>query len=219
MKKLLSFLVAAGLVFNLAGCQEKSRTDSSNLAGQADLKLTCEVEFLRSDGSSYLTEQEHEIFAKPKAIRLTAKEPFGEIIWAVRDGRLVIEKSPRTSIFDEELFKLMTDEAICKALLELYLAELKTPDTPSTNRTDSFVFEGRVYEPVFSDQGGTELYKNKSTGRKDMVISQDKKRYVLFGYNYLKLKEGRYFPSKIDVYSYNEGSDKKLIAQYVCHLP
>ena len=219
MKKSLSFLVTTALLFSLTGCEEKKRTDSVNLAGQADLKLACMAEFLRSDGSSYLTKQEHEIFAKPKAIRLTAKEPFGEIIWTVRNGRFVIEKKPKAGVFDEELFKLMTDETICKALLELYLAELKPSSTSSTSRTDSFTFEGKVYEPVFSDQGGIELYKNKSTSRKDLVISQNKRRYVLFGYNYLKLGEDRYFPSKIDVYTYNEGSDKKLIGQYVCHLP
>jgi hypothetical protein len=172
------------------------------------------AEFLRSDGSSYLTKQEHEIFAKPKAIRLTAKEPFGEIIWTVRDGRLSIEKKPEVSVFDEGLFKLMTDESVCKAMLELYLAELKTPNPRSTSQTDSITFEGKVYEPVFLDQGGIELYKNKSTGRKDLVISQNKKQYVLFGYNYLKLKEDRYFPSKIDVYTYSKGSDKRLIDCY-----
>ena len=219
MKKSLSFLITAALFFSLAGCERKNHTSGSNLAGQADLKLACTTEFLRGDGSSYLTKQEHEVFAKPKAIRLTAKEPFGEIIWAVRNGRLVIEKSPKGDVFDEELYKLMTDEAICKALLELYLAELKPSDTGSTEPTDGFAFEGKVYEPVFSDQGGIKLYKDKSTGRRDLVISQNKKRYILFGYNYLKLKEGRYFPSKIDVYIYNEGSDKKLIAQYVCYLP
>jgi hypothetical protein len=219
MKKLLSFLVAAGLFFNMAGCEKKNQTDGSNLAGQADLKLSCITEFLRGDGSSYLTKQEHEVFAKPKTIRLTAKEPFGEIIWTVRNDRLVIEKSPKGGVFDEELFKLMTDETICKALLELYLAELKTSNTSSTSQTDSLTFEGKIYEPVFSDRSGIALYKNKSTGRKDLVISQNKQRYMLFGYNYLKLKEGRHFPSKIDIYIYNEGTDKKLIAQYVCHLP
>ena len=131
MKKSLSFLVTAALLFSLAGCQERNRTDSGKLVGQADLKLASVAKFLRGDGSWYLTKQEHEIFAKPKAIRLSAKEPFGEIIWTVRDGRLVIKKSPKTIVFDEGLFKLMTDESICKALLELYLAELKNSNTSS----------------------------------------------------------------------------------------
>lgn len=217
MKKSFSFLAAAALLFSLAGCQEQQNKDSDNLAGQADLKLASAAKFQCSDGSWYLTEQKHEIFVEPKTIRLTAKEPFGEIIWTIQNGRFVIQKSPKAGVFDEELFRLMTDETICGALLELYLAELKSLNTGSS-RVDNFIFDGKVYEPVFSDQDRMELYRNKSTGRKDLVISQGKRRYVLYGYNYLKLEENRYFPSKIDVYVYNDGSDRKLIAQYACRL-
>jgi hypothetical protein len=219
MKTSLLFLATTSLFFTLAGCEEKTRTDGSNLAGQSDLKLACTAIFLLSDGSSYLTRQEHEIFAKPKAIRLAAKEPFGVIVWTVQNGRLIVEEKPGGSVFDEGLFKAMTDESVCKAMLELYLAELKTSDTYSTSQTDGITFEGKVYGTVFSDKSGISLYEDRSTGRKDLVISQNKKRYILLGYNYLKLKEDSYFPSKIDVYTYNEGSDKKLIAQYICHLP
>jgi hypothetical protein len=218
MKKLLSFLVTTGLFFSLAGCQEGNHEDSGKLGGgQTDLKLASVAKFLRSDGSWYLTEQRHEIFAEPKAIRLTAKESFGEIIWTVQNGQSVIKKNPRTNVFDEELFKLMTDETISRGLLELYLAELESSNVGS-GQIDSFTFEGKVYEPVFSDRGGIELYKDKSTGRKDLVIFQGKKRYVLYGYNYLKLEKDRYFPSKIDIYIYNDKSDRKLIAQFTCRL-
>ena len=71
----------------------------------------------------------------------------------------------------------MTDEGICKALLELYLAEMKNTAVPASAK-----------------------------------FATSDKRYILTGYNYLKFKEGGYFPSKIDVYSGE--SDGKLIAQY-----
>ena len=215
MKKLFFLLVAAGLLFSLTGCQEQKSKNSGKLGGQADLKLASVTKFQRGDGSWYLTEQRHEIFVEQAAIRLTAKEPFGEIILMVQNGRFAVKKSPETRVFDEELFKLMTDESICRALLELYLAELKNPQT-RPGQTGSFTFEGQVYDLVYCDQSGAELYKNKSTQRNDLVISQGKKRYILYGYNYLKLEGGGHFPSKIDVYIYNDGSDRKLVAQYDC---
>jgi hypothetical protein len=217
MKKSFSFLAAAVLFFSSAGCQEQKSKDSNKLGGQADLKLACVTKFLRSDGSWYFTEQKHEIFIGPKAITLTTKEPFGEIVLTVRNGQFVIKKSPQTRVFDEELFKLMTDEAVCRALLELYLAELKSPPT-STGQTGSLMFEGQVYTSVYCDQSGVEVYKNKSTRRNDLVISQGKKKYVLYGYNYLKRDKAGHFPSKIDIYVYNSGSDRKLVAQYNCRL-
>jgi hypothetical protein len=218
MKRLLSILVAAGLLFSLIGCQEKAKESGAQLGGQPDLKLTSVAKFLRSDGSWYLTEQTHEVFAEPKAIKLTAKEPFGQIIWAVQNGKAVVEKSPGRSVFDKELYELITSEAITKGLMELYVAGLGYSDAGSS-QADEFTFEGRVYESVFADRDGIELYKNKSTGRKDLAVFQGKKRYVLYGYNYLKVGKAGYFPSKIDVYIYSDKADKTLIAQYICRLP
>ncbi len=217
MKRKLALFVTMGLFFSFAGCQEKNLKDSSKLDRKADLKLDCIAKFLRSDGSWYLTEQKHEIFIEPKLITLTAEEPFGRVVWSIQKGRLFMNVRPPGKAFDEELFKLMTDEAICRALLELYLAELKNPQT-GPGQTGSFTFEGRVYDLVYCDQSGTELYKNKSTQRNDLVISHGKKRCILYGYNYLKFEGSGYFPSKIDVYVYNDGSDRKLVAQYDCRL-
>ncbi len=217
MKRLLSLLIAAVFLFSLAGCQEQKSKSSDELAEQADLTLVCTAKFLCSDGSWYLTEQNQEIFTGPAAITVTAKEPFGEIVLTLHGGQFAIKKSPRAKIFDEELFRLMTDEAICRALLELYLAELKGAPT-GTGQTGSFKFEGQMYDLAFSDKNGIEVYKNKSTQRNNLVISQGQKRYILYGYNYLKNHKGGHLPSKIDVYIYNGDSDRKLVAQYNCRL-
>jgi uncharacterized protein YjcR len=75
-----------------------------------------------------------------------------------------------------------------------------------------------VYDLAFSGQN-VEIYKNKTTQKRDLVIAGNKKRYILYGYNYLKIGEEGYFPSKIDVYSYKEGADKKLAAHLSCRLP
>ncbi|MCX5632482.1 MAG: hypothetical protein NTW93_02215 [Phycisphaerae bacterium] len=225
MKKLLIVLVVAVLFLSLTGCQEQKSKDSSKwrkpspsgLEKQADIKLVSMARFLCGDGSWYLTEQKHEISIEPAAIKVTAKEPSGEIISAVQNGQFAVRKGSKAVAADKELFELMTNETICKALLELYVAELKKTQTGS-NQTVSLTLEGQVYNLVFSDKNGVEVYKNKATQKNDLVVSQGKRKYILFGYNYLKFAEGRYFPSKIDVYVYNDGSDRKLIAQYDSRL-
>lgn len=219
MKKLIFFLVAAVLLISSSGCQEQQSRDSSKQGSEADLRLAAAAKFLCSDGSWYLTEQKQEISIKPRAIKVTAKEPFSELILTVRGGRFIVKKSPYATVFDDELFSLMTNDTIYKSLLELYLAELKNLQT-EPGQSGNIMFEGRAYELVFSDPGGTELYKNKATQRKELVISRkDKVRYVSYGYNYLKNWEGGYFPSKIDIYIYyTDKSDKKMIAQFSCRL-
>ncbi|MGA2915131.1 MAG: hypothetical protein ABSE89_03805 [Sedimentisphaerales bacterium] len=178
MRRLLSFLIIV-LILSLAGCQERKSSGSVTLEKPADLKLAVSARFLRSDGSWYLTQQQHDITIEPKAIKIIAQEPFGKIILNVQNGQFNLQKSSGLNDFDKQLCELMTDEGICKALLELYLAELKNVNVPTTTK-----------------------------------LITGNKRYILFGYNYLKFKEDGYFPSKIDVYAFSEGSEQKMIAQY-----
>lgn len=215
MRKL--FIITFVFFIGLTGCQEQHHKKITEPARQADLTLAGTARFLCSDGSWYLTQQKQEIFIKPEEMKLTAKEPSGEIILTVRNGKFAVQKRP-AGVIDEELFNLMTDESICKAMLELYLAELK--NLPSAiGQAKSLTLEGQVYDLVYRSPSGVEVYKNKSTLKNDLVISQgEKRRYILYGYNYLKMDKAGYFPSKIDVYVYNSGSDRKLVAQYDCRL-
>lgn len=219
MRKLFSFLIIV-LILSLAGCQERKSKEPVQLekqppsasSGQADWKLAVSARFLRSDGSWYLTAQQHDITIEPKALTISAQEPFGKIILTVKNENFNLQKNPGND-FDQQLIELMTDEGICKGLLELYLAEIENiPQIKSSQTNPFFSFEGRAYE-LISNQNGIEIYKNQSTKNNDLVITTGNKRYILFGYNYIKVKENSYFPSKIDIYTYNE-SDRKLIAQY-----
>lgn len=216
MKKAFSFLVAAAMLFSLAGCEGNNRKAGNTLSGKADVTLSCVGKFLVSDGSWYLTEQKHEIYTASDAMRLTADEPCGQIVLIVQDGKLDIKKKAKTGVPDKDMLALMTDEGICKGLLGLYLAEIK-PQSGSSQNGD-IVFSGQAYSLLGSDNKTVELYKNKATKKNNLVISQSKKRYLLFGYNYLELETGGYIPSKIDIYLYNSELDKQLISQYTCRL-
>lgn len=219
MKKLLT-LITIVLLFGFVGCREGECKKNETLEKSAEMKLAVSAKFLQSDGSWYLTEQRQEISYSPKAIKITAKEPFGIIYMSVKNGQFSLRNSPANG-FDNQAFELMTDESICKGLLAIYLAQSNnTPNASGqiikapSEQAGQFMYEGQAYGRVLSDQNSVELYKNQSTQTKDLVITNGKKRYILFGYDYVKdVKEGRYFPSKIDVYTYSL-SDRKLIAKY-----
>jgi hypothetical protein len=216
MKKLLFLFVAAGLLCGLAGCQEKNLKDSDKeTVSRADLKFNCVVKFLRPDESWYLTEQSGELFFEPALMKVTANEPSGRVVWLVNNGQVVVRTKPKV-ISDKEIFDLMTDDAICRAMLGLYLAEMKASKSGG-KQGENFTFEGQVYDFVRSAGKGINLYK-KDSGRTDLAVAQGKKRYVLNAYNHLKVEENGYFPSKIDIYAYDTDREKQLIAQYICQL-
>jgi hypothetical protein len=217
MKKLIFLVTAAGLLFSLVGCQEKKRKDESKLEERADIKLFCVAEFLRGDGSKYLTEQKYEIFAGSKTIKLTAKEPFGEIIWSAQNGGYTIQKGIPDKVFDKELYNLMMDQSVANGLLEIYLAGLTKSSAVKTEK-GLLIFEGRIYEPVKQKAAGVNIYRNQATGKLDLVTAvynKTGKVYLIHGFNYQKIKQGQnsFYPSKLDIYLYLTDMDKELIAQ------
>ncbi|MDD5134456.1 MAG: hypothetical protein PHP01_03475 [Phycisphaerae bacterium] len=216
MKKLFFLFIATGLLYALAGCQEKNLKDSDKTVAQADFKFSCVAKFLRLDGSWYLTEQGCELFFEPAAMKITADEPSGQIIWLVDNGQVTVKTRPK-NVYDKDILDLMTDDAICRALLGLYLAELKNMKSDS-GTGQSFTFEGQVYDFVCSAGNGINLYKKGSVGKTDLAVAQGKKKYVLNAYNYLKLDKDGYFPTKIDIYACDTDREKRLIAQYICQV-
>ncbi|GEM_PF-1885816 len=223
MKKLISILTAMVLLCSLTGCQQQQKNENTgNIKAKADLKTSCVAEFLRSDGSRYLTEQKCEISANPKAIVLTAKEPFGKIAWSVKNGVYSVQKPLPHKVFDKDLYSLMMDKDIAAGLLEIYLAGLREPVGKAGK--EPLKFQGQLYEPA-AQIHNAELYRNQATGKLDLVTSgRDKagKLYLIHGYNYLKLKKIKgqdgFYPSKLDIYLYRTDFDKELIAQISCFL-
>jgi len=223
MKKLFSLFAAAILLCSLTSCQQQQKKNTGNISTQADLKLSCVAEFIRSDGSRYLTEQKHEISSNPKAIILTANEPFGKVVWSVQNGQYAVQESTTGVVYDKELYGLMTDKAIAQGLLELYLAGLTANPAAQTGK-ELLTFEGKTYELSAQTGSRVNIYRNQATGKIDLVTSGDKadKLYLLHGFNYRKMKkiDGQYgfYPSRLDIYLYHTDSNKELIAQISCSL-
>lgn len=217
MRNLFSVLVAAVLLCSLTSCQQQQERSDDNIGAPADLKLSCVVEFLCGDGSRYLTEQKCEVSANPKAIKLTAKEPFGKIAWSLQNGAYSVQKPLLRKVFDKELYSLMMDKDITAGLLELYLAGLTGKSAAKTDK-ELLAFQGQSYEPV-AQIDNVNLYRNKTTGRCNLVTSGSDKLYLINGFNYQKTKSQKgFYPSKIDIYLYRTDFDKDLIVQISCFL-
>jgi len=217
MKKLISLFAAAILLCSLTSCQQQQKKNTENISAPADLKLSCVAEFLRSDGSRYLTEQKCEVFSNPKSITLTAKEPFGKIAWSVQNGGYSVQKPVPGEVFDKELYSLMMDKNIANGLLEIYLAGLTEKSLAKTDK-ELLTFQGQSYEPV-AQIGKVSLYRNQSSGKLDLVTSGSDKLYLINGFNYQKTKGQKgFYPSKIDIYLYRTDFDKEIAAQISCFL-
>jgi hypothetical protein len=214
MKKIVLILTVSALLFNCSGCQEKKRKESVNLTGKPDLKLSCVAGYLRSDGSRYITEQKYKIFASPRAIILSANEPFGEIIWSVQNGVYIVQKGGPENFFDKKLYGLIMDADIANGLLELYLQGMAGGKSAIGNAGKTLTFEGQLYELV-TQNWGVNLYRNKSTGKVNLAVSGT---YLLYGFNYQKNGPKGIYPSKLDIYLYHTDLDKKLAAQINCSL-
>jgi hypothetical protein len=218
MKKLISILTVSALLLILAGCEEKNRKQSDNLAGKPELKLSCVAEYLRSDGSRYITKQKYEIFRNSDSITLKAKEPFGEIAWSVQNGVYTIQKGVPNKVSDKELYSLIMDKDIAGGLLELYIAGVSGEKPAIGNIGKSLVFEGKSFE-LAAQKSGVNLYRDKAAGKVNLAVAgTGNKLFLLHGYNYQKNGQKGLYPSKLDIYQYRTDFDKKLIAQISCFL-
>lgn len=217
MKKII-VLGTALILCSLFGCQKQQQKISvSEITGQPDIELSAVAQFLRKDGSRYLTQQQLEIYSAPRAIIFTANEPYGKVVWSVQNGEYAIKGRTRKP-FDIDIVKTMTDKDIAQGLLELYLAGLGNIQPKDSKETLNF--DGQIYEFAAQSEPNVNLYRNKSTGKLDLVTSGQNnggKVYFIHGYNYRKMRKTAgqdiFYASKVDIYLYRAGFEKELIAQ------
>lgn len=227
MKKTILVLISFVLLAGFSGGQGNKSSKKSGLVQKADFKFSCVAKFLTVDGSSktaglnggwYLTEQNCELyfeFARGKQNRkpvmmVEANEPGGKAAWTVSKDNVVIGKKPK-KIVDKKAFELMTNEAVSSAMLGLFLAEAR-PANIVGGQGGNFLFQGRKYSFAGFFGKNTSFYRAGKDGKICLAVTGGKRRYVLYGYNHIKLENGGSVPSKIDAYVYENPNE---IAQYI----
>ncbi|MCE5340182.1 MAG: hypothetical protein LLF92_03530 [Planctomycetaceae bacterium] len=222
MKKLNSALLIIIPFLVLAGCeQQQKKTASQKILTKPDIKLSVVAQYVRNDSSKYITQQKYEIYSDPQSILISSVEPYGNVVWSVQNGIYTEPKNKK--FYDSELFSFMTNKDITQGVMELYLAGLEKVRIQDVGQT--LDFNGQVYECVAKNEQNVKLFKNKKTGKLDLVTSgQDSKGqfFIIYGYNYEKMgknnEKSDFYATKVDIYLYKAAYDKKLLAQLNCSL-
>jgi hypothetical protein len=219
MKKITA--VSALILFIFMGCQQKQKNSPQKITAKPDIQLSVVAQYIRSDASRYITQQKYEIFSQPKAIFVSAAEPYGTVQWSVQNG--IYTPPNNKKIYDKETSAIMLDKDIAQGILELYLAGLKKVQIQETAET--FNFNGQIYECVAKNEQNVKLFRNKKTGELDLVTAGNAANgqfYIIFGYNSEKTgkstAQDEFYAKKVDIYLQTSTLDKKLIAQLNCSL-
>lgn len=223
MKTIHIFLISVLTISLITGCQQQKKKQAAvaktpAIKAQPDLKLSAVAEYIRDDGSRYITQQQYEIYSNPSAITLVSNEPYGRVSWSVQQGVYNAPETNPSHAFDKNQFGLMVDKDIAQGLMELYLAGIGKVSLQKTNETLNF--NGQIYECVSVNSQNVKLFKNQKTGNIEISTSGSIKNggfFLFYGYNYKKISKlgeaDKFFASKVDIYDYKSLQDKKLLIQ------
>lgn len=222
---ILSLLVVCSAGMFLCGCEsggvtsEAVRKDVRVGTGKT-ISASCIVTFYKSDGSRYLSEQQHLINPSAGGIEITAEEPGGMISCRFDGG---FAKSGDAKV--KGLAVSMCDRNLAQVIWASVSAGC---GFLSGEKGDEVNIEGRWYEPITpadkSQWAKTTLYKNVSDEAVEMVQVVDAEKGKVLtarSYNYFWFEElGRRFPMKIDVFSSDkEGGAQKQVLEISYQLP
>ncbi|MEN6385951.1 MAG: hypothetical protein ABFD79_12245 [Phycisphaerales bacterium] len=223
MRNLLIYSLVTTGIITFYGCENQQKKEAAQAPQTAQIKtvrpeyqFSAVAQYIRNDGSKYITQQHFQIASSPRAIMISAAEPFGNVVWSVENG---IYSAPQNTgrAIDKDVFALMTDKDIAIGIMELYLAAAGKVQAADTN--EILNFDGKIYEQV-ATEGEAKVYRNKSTKTIDLVTSGGQKNggtYLFSGYNYEKILENGIekglYPSKVDIYLYKSAYDKRLLGQ------
>ena len=221
-------LVAVCCGVLLSGCESPAtvsqvkKADGDVVKSKA-ITANCIVTFYKTDGSRYLSEQEHLISPPPGGIAISAEEPGGKISCKFNGG---FSRSGNVKIKDMPIS--LCDRSLAKAIWASVTAGCGYLGEKSGRKGERVNLEGQVYEPITmsaKSQGGEIiLYKSLSDDAIEVVQVVDlEKEKVLTAksYNYFWFEElGRRFPMKIDVFSSDKkDSEQKQIMEISYQLP
>ena len=187
------------------------------------LEFDCVVTLYKSDGSFYLTEQNHEIYPPSNSIRISAEEPQGKLVWQLSGEIFTVSGSLSSSTLEgaeqgDTLPIVAVDRYFAEAILDITTAPVRFLD-------ESFAFtkgpkpvkmEGQWYYPIerakilvddivdFPYWSKVVFYQNRDSSRVDMlwfVAAGEKKFLAVRGYDYRKVeKKGVSAPTRVEIF-------------------
>ncbi|MHC4572846.1 MAG: hypothetical protein ACYS76_01725 [Planctomycetota bacterium] len=191
------------------------------------LVFNCVVTFYRPDGSFYLTEQSHEVEPQSARIRISGREPEGELVWEFSpDGFSVLGGTARI----EARSATLVNRYFAEAILDITTAPVRLLDVPAGPVRESrpVRMEGLWYYPIkLAGAGGTGVrsglseavfFQNRASSLVDIVWLSDLDGEFFLavrGYDYVKVKKGEVLvPAKIEIFRIDrEGVVRQRVAK------
>lgn len=226
------------LVFFVAGCEQGYREEVSRpplvapgfvIPGYASraieagggldtwvkteqIEVGCVATFYQPDGSFYLTEQHYEIYPWLNSIRISAKEPQGEFVWQLSNGRFsVLEGAQQVDV----LPVAVCEGWFAEAILNITTAPARFLDesVEFKKASEPVKIEGQWYysiERVAPHKTGiwskAVFYQNRDNSLVDMLWFADVNGesasggLAVRGYDYRRIaRDGVLVPTKIEI--------------------
>lgn len=199
----------------------------------AKLQFDCVVTFYQPDGSFYLTEQSFEIYPWLNSIRISAKEPQGELVWRLSNGQFDVLKGAGQI---DALAEAVPSRCYAEVILNIITAPVRFMDASVefSKQSAPVKMQGKWYYPI--DRQGKGLtarisdaifYQNRDNSLVDMIrltclspgLAREKPIQYVRGYDYERVeKSGPVIPTRIEIFE-TDARDRmqKRLVKIDCH--
>lgn len=218
--KRMSFLmmcVVTGLSLLATGCSRSTQPDPiSEEAIEPQIQADCIAHYYKSNGSAYITRQQHGFTPSLGLFHAYSSEPAGPVeCLLTRDG---FSSTGQEKELLPDLPRQLWSKHLAASVFYSFSAGGGLLDTSAMAKGDNVRIEGRWYQPVVTDWSGQlqlTLYRTLDTERVELVKMEDSQQelsWLLKSYNYRYSKElDGLIPRAIDVFNISDGLGSKAL--------
>ena len=216
-----SVLLFSSVIF--LGCGQSGEQKQESLSA-VELALTadCIAQYHKTNGSAYLTQQQHSFNPTSGYFRMAAKEPTGNLHYTLLQNQYNESSKQKTHPLSDMPANFCTN-ALAAAIYYGFCAGGELLDTASLIAGENIKLEGRWYQPLETDwpKGSiaVKLLRSVETNHIELVQVEDFDNgltWLLRSYNIRYCKElDKNLPMKIDVCDIRDGiASKELMIQF-----
>lgn len=209
-----SFLACCVVFVSVIGCQKRSAgVNPAESVRQAmvdkhvtgcEISAECIVTFFDSNGSRYVSQQQHTIYPEDSAIIIKATEPEGDYEWVLLNGVFTVAKGDSS-----KLPVTVCSNEIAQVIVLSISASGGYLGDKAGELFDPVSIAGRIYRPIVIYGGDNpsitkKVYRDASSFEIDWVEianSSNNTVYAARNYNIRNLSEtDKLMPTSIDIY-------------------
>ena len=212
--------VVLGVVstLSLTGCEQQvqKETQKESSLTMATIQADCIVHYFKTNGSAYITRQQHECNPETGFFRATATEPIGKIQCTLNRDNFTSTGQKKVALSD--LPDSFWNKNLATVLFYSFCAGGNLLDTSGMQAGENVKIEGqwyRPFKPAWPTDTDVTLLQSLYTERIELVElkdSQDDSKWLVECYNHRCSKElEERIPRTIDVYDIRDGIASKAL--------